>query len=441
MRIELTIKTDYLPSWGVWEGVRELIQNAKDAETEHSAMMNVRHRKDTNTLVIENEGTTLPHEALLMGHTSKAGRTDTIGHFGEGLKLGVLALVRFGLPVKIRSGSEVWVPFIDKSEKFNADVLVFDVQKGRKDDNRVQVEVGGIDSETWEKISSRFLFLTKLRDNLFVSVTSGKLLTDPKFSGKLYVKGIFVGERPELLFGYDLAEAEVDRDRKMVNPYDLRWRTNNIWTEVVSRRPDMVKEYASLLESDAPDVQGMESDYAAGRLVGEVRQKLAKDFLARHGQNALPVGSLAESADIEHLGMNGVVVSKSLKIVLESELGTLEKNQQKLREQTKKKYGWGELNEAEKRHLQSALSLVNPVESIALDVVDVCDFQDTRYKGFYRDGRVLLAHEILSDAAKTLEVLVHEVAHKAGGSDGEKSHVANIERIWSGIVARLRGAS
>jgi len=33
---------------------------------------------------------------------------------------------------------------------------------------------------------------------------------------------------------------------------------------------------------------------------------------------------------------------------------------------------------------------------------------------------------------------VHEVAHRAGG-DGDKGHVANLERIWSGIVSRLRG--
>ena len=28
-------------------------------------------------------------------------------------------------------------------------------------------------------------------------------------------------------------------------------------------------------------------------------------------------------------------------------------------------------------------------------------------------------------------------AARAGGGDGEKDHVSNIERIWSGIVARL----
>jgi hypothetical protein len=39
-----------------------------------------------------------------------------------------------------------------------------------------------------------------------------------------------------------------------------------------------------------------------------------------------------------------------------------------------------------------------------------------------------------------LSTLVHEVAHHAG-SDGEKNHVSEIERIWSGIVQGLRGAA
>ena len=116
MKIELTIKVDYLPNWGVYEGIRELLQNGKDAETEYNAPLTVRYRKDSNTVGIENDGCPLPYEALLLGHTSKVGRPDLIGKFGEGLKLGILALVRTGLPVKIRSGGEVWVPSIQRSE-------------------------------------------------------------------------------------------------------------------------------------------------------------------------------------------------------------------------------------------------------------------------------------------------------------------------------------
>jgi hypothetical protein len=68
--------------------------------------------------------------------------------------------------------------------------------------------------------------------------------------------------------------------------------------------------------------------------------------------------------------------------------------------------------------------------------VDVADFRDEAIRGMHKDGRELLAKKILADRNLTLRVLVHEVAHRNGG-DGEKGHVSNIERIWSGIVAGL----
>ena len=156
MKVELSIQANYFPEWGVWEGVRELVANARDAEREFSAPLTVRHRKEGGVLILENEGATLPHEALLLGFTTKQGQSEMIGRFGEGLKGGVLALVRAGLAVKIRSGSEVWTPSIQRSEKFNANVLVFDIEKGRKEQDRVAVEIGSVTVEAWEKFRQLF---------------------------------------------------------------------------------------------------------------------------------------------------------------------------------------------------------------------------------------------------------------------------------------------
>jgi len=439
MRIELTIKTTYLPKWGVWEGIRELVQNAKDAETEFGAAMTVRHRKESDTLVIENEGTTLPHEALLLGFTSKQDRSDTIGKFGEGLKLGILALVRFGLKVKIRSGSEVWVPAIARSEKFDANVLVFDVYKGRKFENRVSIEVGGFDSEAWSGIRSRFLFLTKPKALDCTTTHAGSLLCHADHLGKVYVKGILVSSNSGLQYGYDLSDAEIDRDRKMVDSYDLGCRTNAIWMAALEREPALASDYMRLLESQAKDVDGMSGAYRASQISNESQGRLVDLFKAKHGPNALPVQSLAESADIEHLGMQGVVVSAALRVVLERSLGTAEQNALKLRKQPLESFGWHQLSEEERTNLTSAIELVNAQEPLTIADVDVRSFRDEAFEGFFRDGRVLLAKKVLADRSKTLLVLVHETAHKAGGADGDKAHVANLERIWSGIVAGLRG--
>lgn len=436
MKIELTIKTTYLPNWGVWEGVRELIQNGRDAEFEHNAKLTVRHRKEAETLVIENEGTTLPYEALLLGHTTKADRPDMIGKFGEGLKLGVLALVRAGASVKIRSGGEVWTPSIQRSEKFNADVLVFDIQKGRKADNRVAVEIGGIPLETWQDVQDRFLFLKgTLSDKDHVPTYSGSLLTGDYYRGRVFVKGIFVSHDPRLSYGYDFKEADLDRDRKMVSKYDLAYRTQAIWREAMSRRPDLIQDFSSLLEREAADLEGLD-EWAVSMLPEDIRQTLAKNFVARYGESALPVSNLAESAEIEHLGKVGVVVPKGLRLTLEKVLGSVQTNKEKLREEVTRTYGWHELTADDKAHINRALDLINPVEAVTLDSVDVTDFRDDNIRGMFRDGRILLARKILSDRNLTLRVMVHEVAHRAGG-DGEKAHVSNIERIWSGIVAGM----
>ena len=90
-KLQLTIKKTYRPSWGAFQGVRELIQNAKDGQTAFGGDMDVWHVPGDHTLgerdrlMIENTGTVLSREALLLGETTKDGRKDMIGHFGDGL--------------------------------------------------------------------------------------------------------------------------------------------------------------------------------------------------------------------------------------------------------------------------------------------------------------------------------------------------------------------
>jgi hypothetical protein len=437
MRIELSIKATYLPRWSAYEGVRELVQNGRDAEVELSAPLTVRHRKDSSTLVIENDGCTIPHEALLLGHSTKADRSDLIGQWGEGLKLGILALVRAGHAVKIRSGDEVWVPAIERSDRFNADVLVFDIAK-REPKNRVQIEVSGISADDWQTFRRAFLFLDK-QLGAHVKTDNGTLLLDERHSGRVYVKGILVSTAPVLTQGYDLIEASLDRDRRMIESYDLDWRVARIWRDAVATRPDLVGAFGDLLAAEAADVAGFDS-YRAAQLPNGVKTVLAAAFTARHGADAIPVSSLADSADVAHLGKVGVVAPKALRAVLEQTLGTVDQNKAKLATETVRVYGWHELTGVEQTNVLGALALIGGVEPVTLADVEVADFRSEALRGLYKDGRAILSKAIVADRNQTLATLVHEVAHRSGG-DGEKAHVASIERIWSGIVAGLRGGS
>ena len=99
--------------------------------------------------------------------------------------------------------------------------------------------------------------------------------------------------------------------------------------------------------------------------------------------------------------------------------------------------GWHELTTDEKANLERALFLVNGVTPLKFEDVDVIECRDPQILGLYSNGRVQVVQRILSDRNVTLETLVHEAAHKLGGGDGEHTHVAHIEKLWSGIVARL----
>lgn len=455
-KLELSINVKYLPEWGYWEGIRELVQNGKDAETEFNAPLKVTFYN--NTLRIENEGAELTREALLFGTSSKVGRSDMIGKFGEGLKLGVLALVRGGRSVKIRTGGEVWTAYIARSERYDADVLHFDCKGGNEEKRRVRVEIDNVSTSDWDTVKDRFLFLSKVKQDDRIDTNRGTLLLGDKYKGRVFVKGIYVQTSERLSYGYDFRDAEIDRDRKMISSWNLQWETGQICAEAAAKRPDLLDPFFNMMLDGKSDVAGLEnSPYHANK---DLQKKVAEKFTAKFGKDALPVATLAESAEIEHLGKKGVIVSKSLGAVLAETLGDKQELQKQLREEVVKTLSWSDLDESQRTSLWEALYLIavarpdrDVTAAIArgekvvapdklsaqklMELVDVVEFRSPTLMGQFKDGRLLVASRLLADRDLTLETLVHEFSHREGG-DGEKGHVAAIEALWRDIVKFLR---
>lgn len=442
MRIELTIKTSYLESWGLWEGIRELVQNARDAEVQFGAPMRVSFK--SNRLVIENEGCGLEHRALLLGHTTKKGAEGLIGQFGEGLKLGALALARAGYAVRIQTNGETWTPALEKSEWLDEPVLVFHIRKSRAkkpDLPYVRVEVSGLSEEGWTSLRRNFRFLDKKEDDLSVVPTRrGDLLLDPEEAGRLYVKGVFVEYNPVFKHGYDYQSADTDRDRRMVNSFDRTYYAAQIWNEALTHRADLLAAFAESLQEQHEDVRGFESTYTAGDIPKETQEKLAALFTEKYGEDAVPAASLEESADIEHLGLRGVVCSKAQKNVFDAVLGE-RANKAELGFQTVNRFSWSDLDSVERKTIEDVLALTELTDiPVKLADLDVVEFRDSRYIGRFYEGRILVARKILIDFSRTLRAVVHESAHRLGG-DGSKGHVDASEVALATIAAFLWSAS
>jgi hypothetical protein len=449
-KIELTIKTSYVPTWATWEGVRELIQNGRDAQLEHGGTFTVRHDAETSRLFVENvDGGVLTTEDLLLGQTSKADRGDLAGKFGEGLKLGVLALVRAGHDVVIRSGGEVWRPSIETSSVFKAEVLVFRIDEGRKARQRVRVEVSGITAEDWAEMEPRFRFLSKKTAKKAVLDVpyQGAILLDDAFKGMLFVRGIFVSHDPTLSYGYDLTSSDVrvDRDRKMVESWDLRWRLSALWRDACAASDTSAKAtetLADLVFEGAKDVSHLEEDsYHAERLGDCVKDAVLHRFRAEHGDKAHPVGSIQESIELEHAGRKGARVSKAARSILETRLGKLDDVRTTLKNEVVEVFSASDLTADEKAALAEALRLV-ALAGLNVYPVDVVTFRDADLHGLWapKERKASIARRLLASWDAALGLLVHEFAHATSGADdGTASHGHTIEDMWRKIAVAIRG--
>ena len=85
---QLTISPNYVPNWGISEALREIVQNGIDREneTKGESKMSIIYDPIQLQLVIGNPGTSLHKRTLLLGETTKDGKS-TIGKYGEGYKL------------------------------------------------------------------------------------------------------------------------------------------------------------------------------------------------------------------------------------------------------------------------------------------------------------------------------------------------------------------
>jgi hypothetical protein len=396
----------------------------------------IRHRdgRKTGAVVIRNSGAVLPREALLIGHTTKDGDQRLIGKFGEGLKFGILALLRHGVEIKIRNGSEVWVPTIERSEKYNANVLVFTVTTGHKESNRVQIEVVGIDAADWDDISGKLLFIDTYPENS-IELPGGHILQSPKYKGQIFVKGMFVAQT-DYAFGYDFNDADIDRDRRMIN--DLSDRTSYLISQALNQGELQHQAYR-MMQHGSEEVAYVTN----WRLDSVGREAIAQEF---QGENPgiIPVEHAFQAHELEAYGKKGRQVPWGLRTILEATMGTAAETISQLRRSEKKRYEWFDLSQSERDTLRLAASLVAKACQrigevvIELDKIFVVDFNREDQNGSYdtENGDIRLARNILGNKGQTLYVLIHEVAHTHGG-DGVRSHEASIGRLTECIFNEL----
>jgi hypothetical protein len=338
-----------------------------------------------------------------------------------------LALVRSGKGVRIETTKESWTAKLEEHDQFpGRQVLVFHTRALKASRVGVIVEVTGVTREEYEEARGLFLSFQTVEKKLSEPY-HGEILMDAAMKGRVFVKGILVNVDPRLAFGYNLFKAKTDRDRKMVDQWDLQYAAAAIIASSMTGA-----ETFRLLENEAP-----ETEYLKYHSAGD---KLKAEFHAKYGTDAMPCASLAEASDLEHSGVKGIPVPKNLLTCLvEAGLDAKKQADENVRV-PKRIVALQDMTVQERASLQWAVlrtaAALGSDEASILSRMRVVEFKTPSLLGLYRAGSVDVSCTLLWDRFELLAALLHEFSHDAGG-DGEFNHIATLEKLWTKVVRQV----
>ena len=306
-RYELTISSDYVRHWGVWEGVREFFQNAID-EQNSNPDHKMSWEYEDERLTITSYDCKLSINSLLLGNTSKSdGRS--IGQFGEGYKVAIVVLLREGKKITIHNGDELWNVRFVNSRRFRDQVPVIETSKFGVTGSDLVIEIEGITEDEWEEIVSKILYIREEVSSLNkIETEYGDLLSDKSERGNIYVEGIFIVNKEDLKYGYNFRSDSItlNRDRNMASGFEITWNSSRILAKAFSKD---VENLYSIIESQYTD-----ADYINGKL-SEVTVNRLFEYFKEINKDRIPVSTQEEYDYFESKGMSPIFVNNITKTI------------------------------------------------------------------------------------------------------------------------------
>lgn len=323
-KFELTITPNYVPSWGIVEAVRELFQNALDQEKQHEDnTMSWSYDADAQRLSISNKSSVLEASSLLLGQTTKADDESTIGQFGEGYKIATLVLLRNNKQVTFYNygKKEIWRPRFVNSRRFDTQILTFFVETlkiwDKAPDNNLTIVIDGITDEDFHQHIVPANLHMQTNYTVVDETSIGQVLDIPGINGQVFVNGLFVCNFEPYQYSYNFKPGTIklDRDRKMVSDFDLRWQASKMWS--FSDKTELITE---LLIAGKADVVYIKNASTLSASQYKLREEAFNKFISLYGDRAVPVCSQLEATEVPK-GWTPIIVPESFQGMIKASTG------------------------------------------------------------------------------------------------------------------------
>ena len=313
---ELPLTPNYVRDWNFGMAVRELIQNGLDQQSvDAKSTFSIEYDPDTQKLKFTNARSRLKVNTLLLGRSSKSNDQDTVGQFGEGYKIAALVLNRLGKTFTIYNNmmNQVWTSKFKNSRKWLDKLLAFYVEDVQSTNDSLVIEVGNVTQEEYDQLTEIWLSDPSVAR---IRTEYGDILTEPEYSGKFFVNGLYIECSGDFSFGYDFKPRYMvlERDRKSCDSWSARQVTCKMITSALLSGEldfDTAKE---LIEVDADDINLIDYTYIEGSGKERLVENLEKSFEEQHPSESrsssvyVPVNSEIDKERVNAYGGIPVIV-------------------------------------------------------------------------------------------------------------------------------------
>lgn len=389
------LSVNYVKNWTTVEAIRELLQNYIDAG---QGVLNY----ENGFLTISDHGNGIKKDCWAIGESHK-GNNNSIGQFGEGLKLAMLVLARENRKTELRSLNYSVYPRITRVQDYgeaNVLELVF---------SHCEPIIGTtivVECSNEEYYKARKLFFA-LENTDFVS-------PNVSLGDSIYVNGVSICSYDDLSFSYhlngDRIRSAINRDRSSVdfniisNEIAELSKTFNtsVWLSLLQKK-DTCKESTIFMYESPGLLEAVKILY--GDKIA-IQSESQYDKYAEHlGYNVIDF-PVRWCWALNAIGIiDGYKLSKNyhqpkeIKPTSEEKI-TLEKCVRKA------KTLWN------KTEYNMDFPTIKVAETINIDL-------DYFAKGLYEreSNTIFINHVVLNSMSDTLSTIVHELGHALGGDD------------------------
>ena len=337
---EITISPNYVSNWGINEAIREILQNAIDAD-KNGYKKSIYYSGDT--LYINNEGISLSAKDLILGCSSKSDQDGMIGKYGEGFKLALVVLLRKGMNVYVDNNDKLWSPSFKVSEQFGTQVLNIEESDNGRGEGLTFV-ISPVDQQLYNSLLNYFPCIDESFGNV-VNCENGQILLDKQFKGKMYVEGLYIQTDDNFQYGYNFNSdvVELDRDRKAINYYELRALT----AQSIVTAEECNKEIFDAITKSCVDVRDIEDviDEASESFLEEYREQFY--YENKLEENTLvateSVMKQLEQMDIDVPVVKGTEIQSYLIAKANDKLGIIEEAKEAIKNKDEKEKAFDNL--------------------------------------------------------------------------------------------------